>query len=117
MTETTRDSEEYLVNILIEKPNMFRERAASEGEILSLMKTITGFRVMEEFEDDHVPCFRTEITIDGKTYKQTFYWAGEECRRTLYQSEISQAIRDTLLKVFLAEKLENDLENGIGFED
>jgi hypothetical protein len=113
MTEDEEKS--YLINILLEKPEVFNERAPSEGEILTLMKTITGFRVLEEFEDDHVPSFRTELTVDGKTYKQTFWWAGEDCRRTFYQSEISQAIRDTLLKVFLAEKLENDLENGIGF--
>jgi hypothetical protein len=102
-----------LANILLEKPEVFNERVPSEGEILSLMKPVTGFRLVEEFDDGHVACFKTEITVDDKTYKQTFMWAGEKYRKTMYQSEISQAIRDTLLKVFLANEIENDFENGI----
>jgi len=83
----------------------FNDRDVSTEEIILLMKPVTAFHVIKEFDDDHVTCFATQITVDGKTYPHEFLWVGAHNNRMFYQSEISQTIRDTTLKVFLAEKI------------
>lgn len=94
-----------LSEILLSDPELLNQRIVSPDELLHLMKPVTAFRVVEEFDDDHVASFRTEITVDDETYLYEFMWVGESCRRMMYQSEISQVIRDSRLKVWLAEQI------------
>ena len=96
-----------LSEILLVDPELLNQRTVSTEEILHLMKPVTAFRVVEEFDDDHVACFRTEITVDDETYLYEFMWIGESCRRMMYQSEISQVIRDSRMKVWLAEQIQD----------
>ncbi len=97
-----------LADIFLEDPNIFDVRTVTKEELLHIMKPVTGFRVVKEFEDDHVACFEVEMTVDGKTYKYDFMWAGQQCNRLFYQSEISPVIRNTMLMSFLADKMTED---------
>jgi hypothetical protein len=78
----------------------------SEGSTPDLkLNPITGVKVTNEYEDDHVTCYDMELAVNGKVYQFTDLWAGTECSRMYYQSEISQEVRDSILKPYLLSKL------------
>lgn len=69
------------------------------------LNPVTAVKVVKEYQDDGVTCYDLELTVNDKVYKFSDLWAGNRCSRMYYQSEVSQGIRDCVLKPYLLSKI------------
>ena len=69
------------------------------------LNCITAVKVVKEYQDDGVTCYDLELTVNDKVYKFSDLWAENRCSRMYYQSEVSQEIRDSVLKPYLLSKI------------
>jgi hypothetical protein len=69
------------------------------------LNDITSVKVLKEFEDDHAECYLVEMVVKGETHTYADNWAGHRAAKMYYQSELSQDIRDAVLKPYLLNKI------------
>lgn len=102
--DTTPIEEQHLYKIFLTEyqiQNMSDHTTTTD--LIKVMKNIDQILVLSEFDDDHVKCYRLLLVVDGQRYTHTLWWAGAGCARMLYQSEISDDMRNSSLKLYFAD--------------
>lgn len=61
-------------------------------------KKLTKVKIVEQVEDDHLPCIHAKMTIGGKVYKIGDYWLNGNGLRLWYQAEVKADVREKLIK-------------------
>src|SRR5579885_2420866 len=104
----------YLLDLLLsqdDKQKVLSEMEISKEEMLSLLKPIEKFSVVEHTCKSNEHNFNTIITVDNVNFMHRFPYVDIEDVRVFYQAEISQEIRDKAFKEYLASYLIEEIVN------
>jgi hypothetical protein len=95
---------EELAKIILNDPKIIEGDKIEWQDIFDSIKTITMFYVEDEFDEEETPSFHTTLTIEGIPHQQSFHKTAFDVG-IFYQAEWDQEIRNSHLKVFLADRL------------